>query len=874
MRRNRAVKLSLSSSPVTQWFVHQFTAPTPAQAAAWPIIQSGHNLLLAAPTGTGKTLAAFLAILNHLALEHARSSLRTTLQAVYISPLRALGYDLQKNLQEPLLQAYDGNSPIRVALRNGDTPPAERQRQWRHPPHLLLTTPESLCLLLSQSRWLDQLSHIRWIVVDEIHALAENKRGVHLSLSLERLQHLIQQAGRPAPQRIGLSATVAPLADVAEYLVGPGRRCEIADISSSKSLSIRVHTPLRQHPYPPAGFTGKRLMRDLATLIQKHRTTLVFSNTRSGAEAATYWLHRELPDLADRIECHHASLDRDVRLEVEDRLKRGELRAVVCSTSLELGIDIGAIDLVVMLSTPKGVSKALQRTGRSGHNIHSVSRGLLMATNLDDLVESCATALLARRRHLDLIRLPGPALDVLAQHLVSMGCTQRWIRADALALVRRTRPFHTLPESDLDDVLDFLAGGGRSLRAQYADVFGKIDLDDEGFQTRGGAVRRDFLANIGTIPNDGLVQVRLRNRALGSVEESFIRLLHPGDVFTIGGRLVRLERMNTMECHVTRADRATPTVPRWNANKMPLSNRVAEEISRFRSELRQLFEKSDSSPEECRRWIARRLECGAVNARHIHRIYSAQQQLSEIPTSDALLIEEYLPQSGDAPPPSALRPLPAKAAPTEGAGHYFFHALVGRTANDAISRVVALRLSRLRGGNAVATPNDYGFVLTIGRFQGFTTDEARALLAPEGFRKDLEEALAHSHLLQYHFRNTAQTGGMIHRNYFGNAKPLRKLQFSAEVIFNVLRQHEPHHVLLRAAREEALHQFLDAGAAESFLQLSRNRPIHIRPVSQVPPLSFALYATKIKEALLVENPAETLERLYHFWWNRIQSASH
>src|SRR6185436_14582015 len=268
-----------------------------------------------------------------------------------------------------------------------------------------------------------------------------------LSLSMERFDRLIADAGGRM-QRIGLSATVAPLGEVAQFLVGTRRSCDIVDVSAAKKVDLRVYSPLGKNPYPPSGYTGQRLIHELGRLVQENRTTLVFTNTRSGAEAAAFWLKEALPELSDQIECHHASLDRDVRLEVEDRLKRGELRAVVCSTSLELGIDIGSVDLVVMLSTPKGVSKALQRTGRAGHNIHAVSRGLLMATNMNDLVECCATALLARSRQLDSIRLPQAPLDVLAQHLASMSCTHRWGTEEAFQFVRRAYPYRVLSRKD------------------------------------------------------------------------------------------------------------------------------------------------------------------------------------------------------------------------------------------------------------------------------------------------------------------------------------------------------------------------------------------------------------------------------------------
>jgi ATP-dependent Lhr-like helicase len=877
--------MSHAVSTVFQWFRKRYGDPTPAQREAWPLIAAGRNVLVASPTGTGKTFAAFLSVLDTLFEEHGRRVLRETIHCVYVSPLRALSYDLEKNLAAPLAELFGGRpSPIRVALRTGDTTASERAKQARKPPHILLTTPESLCVLLSQEKWLPHFAQVRWLIIDEIHALAENKRGAHLTISAERLAAHVAaasatshpstgSAARRCIQRIGLSATIAPLAEVGSFLTGTSGECSIVDVATAKKLELRVHTPLRKNPYPEAGYTGERLIRELGGLIKRHTTTLIFSNIRSGAEATTFWLRENFPELAGQIECHHASLDRDVRREVEDRLKRGELRAVVCSTSLELGIDIGAVELVVMLSTPKGVSKALQRAGRAGHNIHAVSRGVLMATNVSDLVEACATVLLARKRHLDEIRIPRAPLDVLAQHLVSMGCTARWPRRAAFALIRRAFPFRDLSREEFDDVLEYLAGGGVALRRQYSDVFGKIDLTGDEFETRGGRVRREFLQNIGVIPNVGVVQVRSKRRLLGSVEEMFLRQIRLGDVFMMAGRPVRLDRVAQMEAWVTPAPGTLPTVPRWNANKMPLSNRVAEEIVAFRGELRARLQniaqaapathglphaegESSGTLAPLVAWIATRLDCGKSNAGIIMKMYAAQFQLSDIPTGDFLLVEELA-----EPPGKGAKP----------ARHYFFHSLIGRAANDALARVITYRLSKLRGGNAIATPHDYGFVLTVAAQQHFTEADFPELLRVHRFDAELEASLAQSEMLKYHFRNAAQTGLMVYRNFFDQQKSVRKLAWSAEVIFNVLQQYEPEHVLLREARRDTLRVFLDADGARAFLEAQSKRPVQLRQVDRVPPLSFAMYATKIKEALLVEDPYETMERLYHQWWSDISA---
>lgn len=912
-RHPSAVTSAAPRSAVSAWFESTFGKPTPAQAAAWPLIAHGKNVLVASPTGTGKTFAAFYSVLHSLALEQSQGTLRSSIYCIYVSPLRALSYDLEKNLNGPLQAIYGENPPIRVELRTGDTSGAQRTRQFQRPPHILLTTPESICLLLSQEKWIPLLASIRWLIVDEIHALADNKRGAHLAISLERLSDITQGNRAPNatpdaiaishssyPQRIGLSATIAPLEEAALFLSGTNGECSIVDVTTKKRVELSIYTPLRREPYPPSGFTGERLVKELGALVKNHRTTLVFCNTRSGAEATAFWLRENFPEIANEIECHHASLEREVRREVEDRLKRGELRAVICSTSLELGIDIGSVDIVVMLATPKGVSRALQRAGRAGHNIHSVSRGVLMATNVSDLVEACATVRLAKTRRLDGIRISRAPLDVLAQHLVSMGCTQEWNRNEALSLIRKAYPYAGLTQQEFDDVLDYLAGGGKSLRQQYTDVFGKIELDDDCFQTREGRVRREFLQNIGVIPSVGSVRVRLHTQSLGSVEESFIRTMKIGDVFIMAGRPVRLEKVSQMDAWVARADGEIPTVPRWNAAKMPLSNRVCEEIIDFRRGLRDFAEgngitaESDLLGKESKvaklaaAWIANRLDCGAANATVIWKIHAAQIALSEIPTADFLLVEEHLEYPRDHPEELAekrerkLNKLGSAKSKSNSrssgnkqplARHYFFHSLIGRAANDALARVVSLRLSQLRGGNALATPHDYGFVLSVTPGQQITQSDLRGLLDPGDFEQELDAALAQSEMMKYHFRNAAQTGLMVYRNFFDQHKPVRKLAWSAEVIFNVLKKYEPDHILLREARRETMHTFVDAPGARAFLEQQASRPFRLRAVPSIPPLSFAMYATKIKEALLVEDPFETMERLYHFWWQQANPES-
>ena len=517
---------------VARWFGETFADFSDAQLLCVPSILERESILLASPTGSGKTLAAFLGIFDYLLRKLENDTLSLGVHCLYVSPLRALAYDIQKNLLAPIA-GMGLEKELTVHLRTGDTSTSERARFRRRPAHFLVTTPESLAVLLAQESHVAHLTSCRFVIVDELHSFAGNKRGVDLALSLERLEELVcrpNEQGRPLC-RIGLSATAAPLELLARFLVGDDRPCRIAEAKQEKESIVEVFSPIRHKPYPPAGYTGVRLYAELAELIRSRQSVIVFTNVRSAAEQIGLRLKELLPDLAGRIETHHASLDRNVRMEVEDRLKNGELRAVVCSTSLELGIDIGAVDLVVMVATPKGVSRAIQRIGRSGHSLNKSSHGVLVATNINDLVEATATAQLVRQGVLDPIQVLEKPNDVLAQHIVGMAALSPIAIDDAFAIVRRAYPFRDLERDEFDHVLEYLTGGGESLQRQYTGLFGKIVITDGVISLAHPRVTREFLVNIGTIVSEGFVSVFLGRRRLGSVEEGFIKQLQIGRSF-------------------------------------------------------------------------------------------------------------------------------------------------------------------------------------------------------------------------------------------------------------------------------------------------------------------------------------------------------
>ncbi len=830
---------------LSNWFRATYGRFTDAQLRCVPSILERQSILLTSPTGSGKTLAGFLGVFDYLLRKSEAGALSLGVHCLYVSPLRALTYDIGKNLRAPIA-GMGLEKELRIHVRTGDTSASERAKFRRYPAHFLVTTPESLAVLLAQESYAFGLTNCRFVIVDELHSFAGNKRGVDLALSLERLEEIV----RPDSFcRVGLSATAAPLDLLARFLAGDDRPCRIAQAKIEKESIVEVFSPIRRQPYPPAGYTGVRLYAELAELIRSRQSVLVFTNVRSAAEQIGLRLKELLPELANQIETHHASLDRSVRLEVEDRLKNGELRAVVCSTSLELGIDIGAVDLVVMVATPKGVSRAIQRIGRSGHSLNESSHGVLVATNINDLVEATATAHLVRLGALDPIKVLEKPNDVLAQHIVGMAARAPITVEQAFAVVRRAFPYRDLEREAFDRILEYLAGGGESLRQQYTSLFGKIVIENGVISLAHPRVARDFLVNIGTIVSEGFVSVLLGRRRLGSVEEGFIKQLQIGDLFVLAGRVVRLIDTGVQEVQVERADGQLPTIPRWNAAKMPLTSGLASAVRKLRFDLAARL--GEGTNEAAVEWLVETYQISIANAQAIVEFFRAQIAISEMPVGRKFLIELY--REGEH-------------------AHYFFHALIGRSANDALSRIVAWRVRERIGGNALVTIDDYGFLLTLRRFQELPLAQWKTLFRRPEAEEDLHAALRGSELVKWQFRGVAQTGLMVPRNLPGRERKPRQLSWSSEVLFRVLERHESDHPLLEEAYRQAMHTFLDAEAACAFLEEVQSFEWKLRELPVVSPFSFPIYASKIKESMMLEDPATAIERIYFEMYARVERA--
>lgn len=832
-----------------KWFTETFPAFSHAQLLCVPAVLDRQSILLTSPTGSGKTLAGFLGVFDFLLRKIDKHEPLDGVQCIYISPLRALAYDIEKNLRAPIA-GLGVEKELSIHLRTGDTTQTQRAKFRKQGAVFLVTTPESLAVMLAQESYVAHLRNCQFVIVDEIHSFAGNKRGADLTISLERLEQLRKIDNELC--RIGLSATAAPLLMLAEFLAGQDRHAVIAEARAEKKSIVDVFSPIRRDPYPPAGYTGARLYAELADLIRRQQSVLVFTNVRSAAEQIGLRLKELLPELSDQIETHHASLDRSVRLEVEDRLKNGELRAVVCSTSLELGIDIGAVDLVVMVATPKGVSRAIQRIGRSGHSLNRSSHGVLVATNVSDLVEATVTAKLVREGALDPIRVQEKPYDVIAQHIVGMAALAPLTSDNAFAVISRAYPFRDLTRNEFDRILQYLEGGGESLAKQYAGVFGKIRIeesepDGQTISIAHPRIAREFLANIGTIVSEGFVDVLLKRRRLGSVEENFIKQLKVGDLFILAGRVVRLIDTGVNEAHVERADGHLPTVPRWNAAKMPLTSGLARAVRQLRTDLADRLQDRHVNSVE---WLVENYDISMANAHAIVEQFRAQASISEIPVGRKMLIELYR---------------------DETHSHHFFHSLIGRSANDALSRIVAWRVKKRIGGNALVTIDDYGFLLTLQPFQEMPLEDWRLCFEREGAEEDLASALRGSQLVKWQFRGVAQTGLMVPRTRLGQERKKKQLSWSAEVLFRVLEQHEPNHPLLQEAYRQATHTFLDASAAFEFLGAVAHFDWKLRELPTISPFSFPIYASVIKESMMLEDLTTAVERIYHEMYTKLKS---
>ena len=794
---------------VRDWFLERFDSPTEPQREGWPLIAAGRDVLITAPTGSGKTLAAFLSAVDSAARDARAGELRDETRVVYVSPLRALSADIRANLETPLAEireraALPGAPPlpeIRAALRTGDTPPAERARMTRRPPHLLITTPESLYLLLTSPRGRALLATARTVIVDEIHALARDKRGSHLALTLERLD---RAAGRRL-QRIGLSATVKPIREIASFLSPRNGGPEVVAVGGRRRLDLGVEVPGTELGAVASHEVMEDIRNRIADLIGEHRTTLVFVNTRRLAERMTHELRERLG--ADTVLAHHGSLAREARLEAERRLRAGEVRAMVATASLELGIDIGTVELVCQLGSPRSLSAAVQRIGRSGHWRGATPKGRLFPTTRDELVECAALAEGLGEGELDALRLPKAPLDILAQQVVAeAGATaeEPWPLDDLFAFVRGAHPFRGLDRAAFDEVIAMLAEGVATTRGRRT-AFLHHDSVNGTVRGRRGA-RLAATLNGGAIPETAQYQVvaEPEDRVVGQVDEDFAVESYRGDVFLLGTTAWRIRRIAQGQVRVEDARGAAPTIPFWRGEAPGRSAELSERVGRLREEI------AAADDETARRRLVAGCRLSEAGADQVVRYLAAgRAALGAVPGRSTVIAERFFDESGGM--------------------QLVLHAPFGSRVNRAWGLALRKRFCRSFDLELQAAATDDGVNLSLTDLHSFELASVFRFLNPETLTHTLTQAVLGAPLFEIRWRHTVSRALAVPRRRSGRKVPPPIQRMLADDLLAAVFPDQaacaenlsgevrvPKHPLVDEALAEALGETLDRdGLAEA-----------------------------------------------------------
>ena len=866
--------LSGMNKYVREWFESHFKELTLPQRFAFKLIREQNNVLITAPTGSGKTLSGFVSILGDLFDMAANGTLAEEVYCIYISPLRALNNDIYRNLIKPLEDIYSivdkeraGTKHVTIAVRTGDTPQSERRAQLIHPPNILVTTPESLAILINSEKYMQKMSNVKYIIIDEIHELANNKRGAHLSLSIERLSNLIGHDF----VRIGLGATLYPLEEAAKFLVGykngKPKDCKIVDASWSKKLDVITISPVEDMIYTPDEKVEKEMYNDINKIIKSSKTTLIFTNTRSGTERVVFNLKKKF-GYKDEIAAHHGSLSRDSRLEVEELLKAGSLKCAVSSTSLELGVDIGSIDNVIQLGSPKSITRALQRIGRAGHQYKSTAKGEIIVLNRDDLVECSVMLDAALKRHLDSFTVPKNALDVLAQHIMGMSLNKKWDVKEAFEVIRSAYPYSSLAYEDYISTLKYLAGEYVGLESRR--VYGKIWYDEkEGmFGRRGKFAKPIYMLNLGTIPDEVAVNVldAKSKKWLGNIEEEFLTRLKQGDIFTLGGRLYRFEYAKGMKCYVSDAKSSTPTIPPWFSEQLPLSYELAMEIGRFRRTMAESIVKSGvrakSKPRLSGRMpkessdVLKSMPIERKAAKAIYNYFVEQLLFAGIVPNDKLMLVEITKD------------------PQKGQNIVVFHSLYGRRINDALSRIIAIHIGRALGIDVGIMINDNGFLVTTEIPLG-AKDLENAINA--SVSKDpvqlLRANIRRTEIMKRRFRHVAARSFMILRNYKGWKQPVGKQQINAQLLIKAVESIDKNFPVLKETYREIFEEVMDLPRTKQVLaSIAANETEYKIIKTQVPsPFAHSMLTFGHADAILMKERHEYLRYLHKLVLKRIKA---
>jgi ATP-dependent Lhr-like helicase len=799
---------------INDWFARKGWAPREHQLAVLESWQAGASALLIAPTGAGKTLAGFLPTLVDLA-EGKFEGLHT----LYISPLKALAVDIQRNLNAPILEM---NLPIKAETRTGDTPASKRARQRSKPPHVMLTTPEQLCLLISHPQADLLFGSLKRIVLDELHALVTSKRGELLSLALARIATLA-----PEMRITALSATVARPDLLRDWIAHPLPQRETQLLVTSGGAPPVLEILETEQRLPWAGHSANYAHHELYETIKRHKTTLLFVNTRSQAEMLFQGLWAVNEDLLP-IALHHGSLSVEQRRKVETAMVAGSLKAVVCTSTLDLGIDWGDVDLVVQVGAPKGSSRMLQRIGRANHRLDEPSKALLVPSNRFEVLECEAALEAVAERQQDSEDPVNGGYDVLAQHVLGMACAAPFASDDLFNEVRRAWPYRDLPRGQFDRVVEFVATGGYALQAY--ERYARLRKTEDGkWRIANAQVAQQYRLNIGTIVEEPMVKVRLirgrlskkgqaerpiggGGRVLGEMEEYFFGTLLQGDTFMFGGEILAFEGMRDNEAYVSRAQATNPKIPSYMGGKFPLSTYLAERVRRIMDDPGSW----NKLPDQVSDWLR------------------LQRDVSVLPRRDSLLVETF----------------------PRGTHNYMVcYPFEGRLAHQTLGMLLTRRLERARARPLGFVASEYalgiwglGNLSALIRTGRLSLDE---LFSEDMLGEDLEDWLDESALMKRTFRNCAIIAGLIERRHPGKEKTGRQITMSSDLIYDVLYQHEPDHILIQATRRDAARGLLDIGRLGDMLRRIRTHIVH-QPLERISPLAVPIMLDIGKEPIYGE----------------------
>ncbi|MET3678660.1 MULTISPECIES: ligase-associated DNA damage response DEXH box helicase [unclassified Pseudomonas] len=795
------------------WFAKRGWKPFAFQRRVWAAVDRGESGLLHASTGAGKTYAVWLAALRAFKAE-AQGRHAAPLQVVWVTPMRALAADTARALQMPLDEL---GLPWSVGVRSGDTGSAERARQARRLPSVLVTTPESLTLLLTRAQAREDFATLRLVVVDEWHELLGNKRGVQLQLALAHLRHW-----HPSLPTWGLSATLGNLQHALDVLLPQGGL--LVQGRQDKPLQVDTLLPTAIERFPWAGHMGLKMLDQVSREIDASTSCLVFTNTRAQAELWYQALLEARPDWAGLIALHHASLARDTRDWVERSLKQGSLKAVVCTSSLDLGVDFLPVERVLQIGSAKGIARLVQRAGRSGHAPGRRSRVTLVPTHSLELVEAAAARQALAAGHIEARHSPRLCMDVLVQHLVSMALGSGFHPEQLLAEVRSTWAFRELRDSQWQWALDFVCHGGSSLSA-YPD-YQRVERQADGaYRVASERLARRHRMSIGTIVSDASLQLKYWSKggggkALGSVEEAFIARLRPGDTLVFAGRVLELVRVENMTAYVRRSTARKAAVARWNGGRMPLSSELADALV---EQLGAASQGRFQGPE----------------MRAVRPLLTLQALWSALPTPGTLLAETFKSRQG---------------------WHLFLYPFAGRMANLGLANLIAWRVSRVQPLSVSIAVNDYGFELLSPGNVDWATHLPQALVT-DHLLEDVLASLNAGEMALRRFREIAQIAGLVFGGYPAAQKSLRQIQASSGLFYEVFRKHDAGNLLLTQARDEVLNEELEIERLHRQLLKMGQLRLELRQLERPGPLAFALLVEGMRETLSTEKLAARIARM-------------